>query len=157
MTLDLTKLASDLERDEGFRSAVYDDATTQLIIPGYHVVGNPTIGFGWNLAGNPLSRARARIILGWHIDDKTNELFTALPWAELLDEVRCRALVNMAFNLGVPALLQFHNTLAALKEHRWADAGRHALESKWAGQVGVRARRIAHAFTTGTDQAGLIV
>lgn len=156
MALDLTKLGADLERDEGFRGVVYDDANGAAIVSGSHVVGNPTVGIGWNLAGNPVSRARARIILGWHIEDKLNELFGALPWAETLDEVRCRALVNMAFNLGVPGLLKFHDTLAALRDRRWADAAKHARASKWYGQVGARAVRIAKMLETGTDQTGLI-
>lgn len=154
---DPAKLAADLERDEGFRDLVYDDRTGFPIRPGVLVQGNPTIGIGWNLAGNPLNRERARIILAWHMHDVSTALFEALPWAAHLDEVRCRALLNMAFNLGVPGLLQFHNMLAALQDKRWADAARHARDSKWHGQVGHRAERIAKAFETGVDPAELIV
>ena len=149
---DSEKLRADLERDEGYRSAVYDDATGQLILPGVHVQGHPTIGIGWALDTNPLSHERALVILAWHVDDKTSELFAALPWAQTLDEARCRALVKMAFNLGVPGLLQFHNMLAALQSARWAEAAAEARNSAWFHQVGQRAESIANAFETGTDE-----
>lgn len=148
---DRSKEIEDLTRDEGFRAKVYDDHTGKEIGPGTRCEGWPTIGIGWNLVGNPLSLARAKIILGWHIDDTASALFKALPWASALDEVRCRALLNMAFNLGVPKLLGFHATLNALNAGRWADAARHALESQWATQVGQRAKRIAYMFEHGKE------
>jgi len=152
---DETKLLPDLERAEGFGSVVYDDATGKPIVKGSTVVGNPTLGIGWNVAGNPISLERARVILSWHVLDKTQELFAALPWAAHLDEVRCRALMNMSF-MGVARLLTFHKMLAALQTQRWADASREALDSKWAGQVGDRAKRIARMFASGADDTGLI-
>ena len=152
---DEAKLRVDLEKAEGFRPVVYDDATGTPIVKGSTVVGNPTLAIGWNVAGNPISLDRARVILEWHILDKTQELFAALPWARDLDEVRCRALMNMSF-MGVANLLTFHKMLAALQTQRWADASAEALNSKWAGQVGARAQRIARMFASGADDAGLI-
>jgi lysozyme len=149
---DSVKLRADLERDEGYRATVYDDATSQPILPGSHVRGHPTIGIGWALDANPLSHERALVILAWHVDDKARELFAALPWSETLDEVRCRALVNMAFNLGVGGLLQFRKLLAALEGERWTEAAIEARDSSWFRQVGPRAERIAKAFETGTDE-----
>ncbi len=153
---DAAKLAADLERDEGFRSAVYDDATGGPIVPGTHVQGHPTVGFGRALDVNPLTIDEARALLANDIATTTAALFSELPWARDLDEVRCRALVNMAFNLGVAGLLTFHNMLRALQQGAWQSAARHALQSKWASQVGVRAMRIAKMLETGADDGGLI-
>jgi lysozyme len=88
-------------------------------------------------------------LLDRDIKDKQARLFSALPWAKELDEVRKAVLTDMAFNLGIYGLLGFKNTLAAVKEERWQDAARGMLASKWATQVGMRALRLADMMRTG--------
>lgn len=148
---DRNKLISNLERDEAYRAVVYDDANGKPIVPGTTVIGHPTTGIGWALDVTPLTHDRAQIICGWEVDDKAKELFQVLPWAGTLDEVRCRALMNMVFNLGLAGLLGFHNTLTAIQGSHWADAAAGIRASKWYHQVGARAERIARAFETGVD------
>jgi lysozyme len=55
----------------------------------------------------------------------------------------------MAFNLGVPGLLKFKNTLRAVREGRFEDAAKGMLASKWARQVKGRAVRLAQVMKTG--------
>jgi lysozyme len=52
-------------------------------------------------------------------------------------------LANLCFNLGLAGLLGFRQTLALLQAGRYAEAAAELLRSKWAGQVGARAERLA--------------
>ena len=54
-----------------------------------------------------------------------------------------RVLANMAFNLGIHGLLKFVRTLNAIERGNYDEAASHMLASKWAGQVGQRAQRLA--------------
>lgn len=89
------------------------------------------------------------LLLEYDIRKKEEELDKALPWSRDLDPVRRTALLDMAFNLGVDGLLGFRNTLHAIQEQRWGDAADGMLASKWAGQVGRRAVRLAEMMRSG--------
>lgn len=146
-------LIRDLESpvNEGFRSVVYDDATGKPLKKGDTLKGNPTVGIGWDCADEPLPIELARMICRWQVTQIYQSFTSRLLWVNQLDEVRCRALANMAFNLGIPRLLEFQNTLQALKDGRWDDAAVEALNSRWAKEVGDRAKRIAEVFRTGKE------
>lgn len=49
-------------------------------------------------------------------------------------------LLDMAYNMGVPALLKFKRMLAALDRGNWSQAAAELLDSKYAEQVGPRAQ-----------------
>ena len=77
------------------------------------------------------------------------DLDRALPWWRGLSEARRRALLNMAFNLGLPRLLGFTAMLADLESGDFAGAARETIDSRWARQVGARAQRIATLLAEG--------
>jgi len=54
-----------------------------------------------------------------------------------------RALLNMAYQLGVSGLLNFSKMLTALQAGDREEAAREALDSLWAKQTPNRARRVA--------------
>lgn len=62
---------------------------------------------------------------------------------------RQAVLCSMAFNLGKTKLLEFTNTLRAVKEGRYADAAKGMRNSLWAKQVGNRAERLATLMEQG--------
>lgn len=73
------------------------------------------------------------------------------------DIPRAEVLLNMAFNMGVPNLMGFKNTLAMLDAAirgagTFAAVGRGMLNSKWARQVKTRARELAKQMETGVYQ-----
>ena len=73
------------------------------------------------------------------------------------DIPRAEVLLNMAFNMGVPNLVGFRNTLAMLDDAirgngTFAAVGRGMLNSKWARQVKGRARELAKQMETGRYQ-----
>jgi lysozyme len=71
-----------------------------------------------------------------------------VPAAQLDGEVRYRALVEMAFNLG-GRLGEFKKFLAAVNGGDWATAGKEMADSTWATQVGERAVRLRGLIETG--------
>lgn len=134
-------MRSELIRDEAMRLKPYRDS-----------VGKLTIGVGRNLDDVGISQVEAAQMLDSDIRRTADALDKALPWWRSLDEVRQRVILNMAFNLGVAGLLGFKNTLAAVQAGKYDDAAAGMLASKWARQVGDRARRLANMMVAGTPQ-----
>ena len=66
-----------------------------------------------------------------------------------LTDVRQMILVDMAFNMGVPRLMQFKNMWMAIEKVNYPLACLEMLDSKWANQVGNRAVRLSEAMKTG--------
>jgi lysozyme len=117
--------------------------------------GRLTIGVGRNLDDRGITREESAMLLANDISAVEAELLRALPWASQLDEVRQRVLLDMAFNLGLPGLLEFRRTLATIQAGRYQQAAAMMLESKWAAQVGQRARRLSQMMVSGQEPAEL--
>lgn len=134
------RLVNELIRDEGLRLKPYLDT-----------VGKLTIGIGRNLDDVGISESEARYLLTNDVTKIVHQLM-GLPWFNALNEPRQCALANMAFNLGFTGLMSFKNMIEAIQKGYWHDAAKHALNSKWAAQVGKRAERIAEQLRTGVYQ-----
>lgn len=161
--MDLDQLEAELTRDEGKRNRSYRDT-----------VGKWTIGVGRNLtdvglspkeraallANAPnrslaypnlvLTDAEIALLLENDIERVIAQLHANLPWVFKLDGVRQRVLANMCFNMGVSTLLTFRNTLALIQAGKFEDAALAMLRSKWAQQVGNRAKRLADMMRNGS-------
>lgn len=124
--------------DEGYRGKPYRDT-----------VGKLTIGIGRNLDDVGITRAEADYLLGNDIATAEAGLLNAYPWVAGLDGVRQQVLVNMALNMGMATLSTFKATLAAVEAGDWSGAAAGMRASKWAGQVGARAQRLAKMMETG--------
>ena len=131
------QVKSQLERDEGRSVTLYYDS-----------LNIPTIGIGRNLK-RPLSEDEIDYLFKNDYLVHLKEMLDVFPWVDQLNEPRKAALLNMAFNLGVPKLKGFVNMLLALKMGQWQKAHDHTLNSIWASQVHGRAVRIAKQFLTG--------
>ena len=136
--MQINQIISDLERDEGVRLKPYLDT-----------VGKTTIGIGRNLTDNGITAAEAKMLLQNDLFRVANELDLVAPWWREMSQVRQNALVNMAFNLGLPRLLTFKKMMLALENGNFETAWAEAMGSKWAAQVGERANRIADSFIKG--------
>lgn len=152
--LDLTRLRAELERDEGWREFVYDDATGEPIVRGSVVQGYPTIGTGFCISadrGRPLPKEIADRWLDQIIAETCVALDYRIPWwREQPGEVQ-RALVSMAYQLGVSGLLNFRRMLAALQRGDRYEAAIEALDSRWSRQTPARAQRIANLIGGSDD------
>lgn len=112
--------------------------------------GKLTIGIGFNLDDTGLFEDEAKAVLSLRIMRTARQLEKHLPWITNLDPVRQAVLLDMAYNLGVPGLLKFKNTLADVQAGRYAAAAGKMLQSKWADQVGKRAVRLSQMMESGT-------
>ena len=132
---DRARLRAELVRDEGLRLRPYRCTAGAL-----------TIGVGRNLDDRGISRAEALAMLDADLAAVEGELDRRAPWWRGLPAPARRGLANMAFNLGWPRLSGFRRMLAALEAGEWDRAADEALDSRWAAQVGDRARRVAGMF-----------
>ena len=147
MSYDEDALIRELIRDEGKELTPYPDS-----------LGNLTVGIGHLLKNDEkrerITEAQCREYLLGDIVDAENKLNGIMPGWRALSDVRQRAMVNLAFNLGWK-LKKFVNFLAAMEREDYADAGRHLRASKWAKQVKSRVPRIIHMIVTDTTWEGL--
>lgn len=83
------------------------------------------------------------------------DLDRELPWWRDLNIDRQFVMVDLCFNLGIgkpgekKGLLGFKNTLPLIATGFYEKAAEQLMQSKYAKQVGVRARRNAYALKTG--------
>ena len=144
---------------EGMVLTVYKDS-----------LGIDTIGIGRNLKDRGISReeldyldipnmevvyehgiseADARYLALNDIAIVENELCRVHNCVENLDSVRQLVLMDMAFNMGVPRLCKFKLMWNAIHEQNWEAASREMLDSRWARQVGRRAKILSDAMASG--------
>lgn len=71
------------------------------------------------------------------------------PDFENFAEIRQNALIDFVFNVGYKTASTFKNTNRAINEERWDDAADGLLASKYARQVGRRARDLAEMLRDG--------
>ena len=135
----MKKLIEQLKLHEGVRSHPYDCPAGYL-----------TIGVGRNISetGLGLSDDEIDYLLRNDIERCYQEL-DRFAWFMDLDTVRQEALVHMCFNLGFPRLTRFTKMMGAMAEGKFSLAAAEALDSKWARQVGQRAKDIAHMLEFG--------
>jgi lysozyme len=138
------QLVLDLVRDEG-TGPIHKDR----LMPYLDSTGHLTVGFGRNIDERGISLHEAEFLLHNDVKDTLRELNERLPWVADLDPVRQRVLANMAFNLGVPGLLEFKRTLKAVKLGDYALAAEGMRESLWYRQVKSRGERLAVMMKTG--------
>lgn len=132
------KLRNLIIKHEGFRDKVYKDTT-----------GHLTIGYGHNLESKGITQFAANVILDDDIMWFLPRLSKSVPFFDGLDFARKSVLLDMAFNLGLHGLLEFTEMLEAVRVGNYATAAACILESKWAAQVGNRAKEDAYIMKTG--------
>lgn len=118
--------------------------------------GKLTIGIGRNLDDRGITVEEANTLLRNDVAEVMAGLAINLPWIWDLNETRQRVLVDMAFNLGVNGLLEFRRTLAAIEAGQYEHAADMMLNSRWASQVGERARRLSQMMATGETPRELL-
>lgn len=108
-----------------------------------------TIGVGRNLETKGISREEALYLLDSDIAAFTTDVLRRWPWTATLDDARFDAVADMCFNMGCAGVGQFVEFLGALQAHDYEAAARAMLDSRWAQQVGGRARELAEMIRTG--------
>jgi len=140
MNYDKEKLVDQLIEHEGLELQPYECTAGKL-----------TIGIGRNLDDRGITEDEARFLCNNDIEIVESELARNFPVIDRLDDVRCRVLLDMAFNIGVPRLSAFRKMWGALEEGDYRRAAMEMLDSKWARQVKGRAKRLSKMMETGKD------
>jgi lysozyme len=127
--------------------------------------GARTVGYGHNLDALPLSmnekvcsefNGSSVTLKGalWLLDLDASrvceQVMAQIPWTSKLDQARCDALCNMAFQMGIGGLKKFVFTLGLVRAGQYALAAKAMLQSKWAKQTPDRAKELAEQMRTGT-------
>jgi lysozyme len=118
-----------LIKHEGLRLKPYTDT-----------VGKLTIGVGRNLTDVGISNDETMTLLQNDINSATKNLQKNLEWFDGLPYNAKLVMIDMCFNMGIGGLLQFKNTLAMIQNGKYNEASVAMLQSKWATQVGNRAK-----------------
>lgn len=111
-----------------------------------------TIGVGRLIdkrRGGRLRPDEIALMLENDIADAERDARVLFPSFESLSANRRAVLVNMAFNLGRERLAAFNNVRQAIAAGDFERAADEMLDSKWAGQVGPRAQRLAKQMREG--------
>jgi len=126
-----------IKRHEGFRDRIYRDS-----------VGVLTVGWGHALhEGSHVPVAICERLFESDFE-KVKADYQSLGLDDL-DPVRRGVLLDMLFNLGKPRLLGFRLMFMAIRKQDYVKAAEEMLDSKWAGQVGMRAVRLSRMMRTG--------
>ena len=138
--LDYRKLMGQLLHVEGPTLARYFDADGDLIVaekPYLESVG--------------LNTCKPVTVLEAELRRVVREIEDRLPAVALLDPVRQRVVVHMAFNMGVTGLLAMIRFVAAVAFDFWETAAQEMLISQWAKEGKRRAAALVEMMRTGHD------
>lgn len=145
MTEDLT---ARIKRHEGCCLQPYDDTT-----------GNMTIGYGHKISKiesvKYMDGCTLEDAMNWldaDIQKATDGINNALPWVSGLSDLRQQVLVEMAFQIGVTGVLEFHHMLAACQENQYDIAAAQMLNSSWHTQTPARCEELAQIMLTDTAE-----
>ena len=110
--------------------------------------GKLTIGVGRNLEDVGLSDDEIEYILKNDIKRTITEL-SKYSWYDDLSQTRQDALIDMHFNLGQTRFSKFRNMISALDNRDYQKVALEMLDSKWAQQVGQRAKTLSEMMRNG--------
>lgn len=111
--------------------------------------GKWTIGAGHNIEDNGITEDMADYILERDLREAEIQVRTRFPHFYKLNEARQFVLVDMCFNMGAAKLFSFKKMFAALAKDEYPTAAKEMMNSKWARQVGNRAKTLCEIMKSG--------
>ncbi len=122
-------LIENIKKSEGFVGTVYKDS-----------LDIDTLGYGTRM---PLNEAEAELLLKSRLDVFIASLVDKKPIIHVLSDERRDVLYEMAYQLGVGGVLKFKNMWHAIEHKDFHIASLEMLNSKWAKQTPLRAKKLA--------------
>lgn len=119
------------------------------LFPYKCTAGKLTIGYGRNIEDTGISEEEAEFMLQADIERCILELVDRTDYFIALCEPRQTVLINMVFNLGWSRFSRFKKMLKAVRDGDYPLAAVEMLDSKWADQVGGRAKELASIMSRG--------
>lgn len=118
--MDLQKIKHSIKKHEGVRLKPYECPAGKL-----------TIGYGRNLTDTGITQIEADSMLDRDLLNTKLELEDSIKFFHKLDDIRQNVLIEMAYNMGVPNLLEFKNTLKFMEKGDFINASIEMLDSQW--------------------------
>ena len=118
--MDLQKIKHSIKKHEGVRLKPYECPAGKL-----------TIGYGRNLQDRGITTLEADFLLERDLLDTKLELVDSIKFFHKLDDIRQNVLIEMAYNMGLPNLLEFKNTLKFMEKCDFINASKEMLDSQW--------------------------
>lgn len=137
----IQQLCTDLQNDEGFKSCVYQDSLGYWTI-GYGICVDIRIGGG-------ITTQEGIYLLNNRITALLPQLSGQISCWDQLNDVRQNVLLNMAFQMGLTKLMKFVEMMAALEAGDYMEAAAEMLNSEWATETPVRAKKLAAQMQKG--------
>lgn len=140
-----------LNFEEGYREKPYRDT-----------LGYPTVAGGIKIGPKGAALSNYTFTVPRRVGDVWKEVFVENTITEMqlrpaiisalkgCNDARRDVLISMAYQMGVPGLAGFKNTLAMVSEGNFDGASRGMLNSLWAKQTPERAQRHAEVMRTGS-------
>src|SRR5574337_825358 len=128
-----------------------------LVLQWYNdSLGFPTIGYGHLITPaerssipHTITASDAEALFESDYSKAVSEAESHPGWSESLLDGRKAALVDLAFNMGGSWYKTFYNTTKSILSGDWPTAASGLLQSTYARQVGIRARRNSYLLRTG--------
>lgn len=141
-------LIESIKVNEGFRANIYQCTA-----------GVDTVGYGFNvnyleedeLALNngvvePMTPEVAHKILELKLEKLKAALIREFSWVEQKPIIVQEALLEMAYQLGIPKMKSFSQTLTYIKEDNYQQAAINLRKSKWAKQTPKRVENLIRSL-----------
>lgn len=141
-------LIESIKVNEGFRANIYQCTA-----------GVDTVGYGFNvnyleedeLALNngivePMTPEAAHKILELKLEKLKAALIREFSWVEQKPIIVQEALLEMAYQLGIPKMKSFSQTLTYIKEDNYQQAAINLRKSKWAKQTPKRVENLIRSL-----------
>ena len=141
-------LIESIKVNEGFRANIYQCTA-----------GVDTVGYGFNvnyleedeLALNngvvePMTPEVAHKILELKLEKLKAALIREFSWVEQKPVIVQEALLEMAYQLGIPKMKSFSQTLTYIKEDNYQQAAINLRKSKWAKQTPKRVENLIRSL-----------
>jgi len=146
----VTQIIPILNFEEGYREKPYRDT-----------LGYPTVAGGIKIGPKGAALSNYTFTVPRRVGDVWKEVFVENTITEMqlrpviisalksCNDPRRDVLISMAYQMGVPGLAGFKNTLAMISQGNFDGASRGMLNSLWAKQTPERAQRHAEVMRSG--------
>ena len=140
--MNIDSLREQLKIDEGVKYEIYNDHLGYATFGIGHLITEKDPEHG-KPVGTEISEERVNEVFDQDVELFVNESKKIFPDFDDKPEEVKQVVVNMCFNLGEPRLSKFKKFIAAINDKDWDEAAHQMMDSKWADQVGERAKRLA--------------
>ncbi len=125
-------LIDSIKKHEGYVKSVYKDS-----------VGIDTIGYGFAIKDLELDKDICDIILDRKLKNLKDIIRAKFSWYRYMPPEIQDIVVEMCYQLGVTGFSNFRKTITFLQNKQFNDASVEMLDSRWADQTPVRAKKLS--------------